>query len=703
MKKWKYLFPNLKFPFLFCLLFLPFLLVTLPGCVSMKDVMSESQILKAGSSSEKAMAAKKLVQYGSVSVLELIDLVKYDNPETRQLAVNALGEIGSPNCLPSLLGALGDENEFVCNEAMSAFRKFGSKGFPSLRNGIGTIWDAKVRINSLKLLGEQKDVMAIPEIIPLLGDLDKRLQSGAVETLVQLSPESIQPLIKCFSGNNASVIANASLALEKIGEPAVSPLIKEMQSKSRQVQERCIRVLGKLRSEQALEPLLDIFSHEDIIIRETAAEAVGNYRDRSLPQLRKMLETYGQNEFIERETLTLALGYAQTPSALELLKNLSEDKEVIVRIVAARSLTLNRTDASKELLKKLLSDRDWQVRRRAAAGLKAMDWKPELRQEALEYMLAEQDWLGLLKVGKDAFGVLQMAMNDESGWVRVSAANTMSQIKDINAEQLQKMADGGEAMRNSLLLLLREKATSGEIPLLHNLIADKDWRNRREAAAALGRIRSEEAAELLLKNLVSETEPMVKKSIIESLGEQNNPKVVTVLYSSAGDENWMIRKAAAAAIAKTDFCKDVEMIHKMLYDNNQMVRSTVAAALRKKGWQPDTPLKIAELGVAEGDWKIVIQQKDAALPVLGHMIKADSDSEIRFNCINCIGKIGMPESMQLLNELLKNDKDPMVKRAAAENLRDYGPASVKILIEILHNGDMFARKMAAEQLGAIEY
>ncbi|HBC87536.1 MAG TPA: hypothetical protein DCZ94_11320 [Lentisphaeria bacterium] len=688
---------------LFGCLILPFLLSILPACVSIDDVMTESKILKTGSPAQKAAAAKKLVEYGSDSVTELIDVLKYNDPETRRLAVNALGQIGDTDCLMSLVAMLGDENELVRKETIEVFRKFGRYGFPALRSGLGSAMDIKGRLNALQLISEQKDTSAVPDIIPLLGDPDKKLQAEAVQTLVLFSPSSIQPLINCFSSSNPDAMANASLALERIGEPAVVPLITAMQSDDWQIQERSIRVLGKLKSEQALDPLLDIFSDDDVSVREAAAAAVGNYKDRGFLQIQKRLESYGQDEFIEREALTLALGYAQTPAALELLKNLSEDKEVSVRIVAARSLGLNRTDASRILLKKLLVDRDWQVRRRAAAGLKAMNWKPELRQEELEYMLAEQDWLGLVKAGKDSSGVLQIAMNDESGWVRISAANTMNQIKDIDAVQLKKMAEGGESARNSLSMVLREKATAGDIPVLQNLIADKDWRNRKEAVAALAHIRSDQAVDLLLKTLAAESEPIVKKSIIESLGEQNNPKAVAALAAAAGDENWMVRKAALSAIAVTDSFKDIEMIHKMLYDNNQMVRKAAAAALLKKGWKPDTPLKIAEIGAAEGDWNKVVQQKAAALPVLNHIIKADSDSEIRVNCINCTGKIGAPESMQPLNELLKNDKDPAVKRAAAENLRGYGQSSVKLFIETLQVGDMFARKMAADQLGDIKY
>ncbi|GEM_PF-6794552 len=688
---------------LFSCLLLPFMLVLMSACVSTEDIMNESKILKTGTPEQKVVAAKKLTEYGSDSVRELTDLTKYENPDTRRLAIKALGDIGDSDGIPAMVAGLGDENTAVRDETVNAFRKVKSDGFPSLRNGLAGSWNKNARMNALMLITEQNDRDAVPFIIPMLSDPEKDLQSKAADTLVKFSPDSVQPLVDALQNITESAVPNFSAILEKIGEPSVVPLVAAMKSPDWQTQERSIRILGKLKSDKALEPLIDIFSDDDLPVREAAADAVGNYRERAIPILKKRLEVFGPDEFIERETITLALGHTESPAAMELLKGLSQDKELVVRVVAARALAINRGDESKNILKKLLSDKNWQVRRRAAAALKATGWKPEIRQEELEFMLAEQDWLGLVNAGKDSFGVLQIALNDDSSWVRKSAANTIAQIKDLDAVQLRKMAEGGNEARNSLTLVLREKANAGDIPLLKNLVSDKDWRNRKEAVSTLGGIRSEEAIDILVKAFPSETEPLVRKSIVDSLGEQNNPKTISILTSAANDSNWMVRKAAMSAIAATDSFKDISQLEKLLYDNSQIVRNAAAATLVKKGWKADTPLKVAELAAAQSDWKKVVQQKEVALPALAQIIKSESESDVRVACVECVGKIGSKDSMQYLSDLMLNDKDPAVKRTAAENLRAYGPASVKLLVKALDEGDMYTRKVAADQLGELKY
>ena len=117
----------------------------------------------------------------------LAHAVRHDpSPRARQEAAEALGKIISPESLDSLIGALGDH-------------------------------DWGVRNNALWALGQLKDPRAIQPLIEALGDLDWRARNKAASALGGLKDaRAIEPLIAALKDESDVVRGKAREALSDI-------------------------------------------------------------------------------------------------------------------------------------------------------------------------------------------------------------------------------------------------------------------------------------------------------------------------------------------------------------------------------------------------------------------------------------------------------------------------------------------------------
>ena len=145
-------------------------------------------------------------------------------------------------------------------------------------------WDTIVRMGAAKALGKIGDSSAVESLARALKDSEKYVRVNATEALGKIgNRQAVEPLIEAFLKPIQfwEVQREAADALAKIGDPrAVEPLVKSLRDRysysDRWVRRTVALALGKL-GEPAVEPLVSILNDESILHfdRRNAAEALG--------------------------------------------------------------------------------------------------------------------------------------------------------------------------------------------------------------------------------------------------------------------------------------------------------------------------------------------------------------------------------------------------------------------------------------------
>jgi len=148
------------------------------------------------------------------------------------------------------------------------------------------------------------------------------------------------------------------------------------------------------------------------------------------------------------------------------------------------------------------------------------------------------------------------------------------------------------------------------VPLLRAAIADQDWCVRRLAAPILGHVRDPSAMQVMLEALAA---------------------------SDAGT-----REMAALALGFADDARAVTPLVRRLGDDSPRVRATAAWALGE------------------------IESKEAVRPLIGAL--RDSDALVRESAAQALGEVEDTAGIAPLTDVLKSDRAPAVRRAAAKAL-----------------------------------
>lgn len=116
---------------------------------------------------------------------------------------------------------------------------------------------AYVRTLAAVALGETKDARGVEPLIGPLKDENKEVRVEAVKALGQIKDgRAADPLIAALKDKNYDVRWAAETALERIGEPAVGPLIGALGEKDPSFRRSVAKALGEIKDARAVEVLI---------------------------------------------------------------------------------------------------------------------------------------------------------------------------------------------------------------------------------------------------------------------------------------------------------------------------------------------------------------------------------------------------------------------------------------------------------------
>jgi len=208
------------------------------------------------------------------------------------------------------------------------------------------------------VLEEEKIKDEIDIQIDLLKDPDWVVRREAAITLGEMGDERcVEPLAAALRDGDWQVREVAIEGIGQIGSPAVDVLLKLLRDWD--VRKSAIMALGKIRDERVLEPLMQQLRNDEFM--EDATDALVNLGEPALPGLIKALK---DKEELVRKQAVIALGRIKSPEAIDPLIEMLQNKDWFTRLTAAAALEAIGDERGREAIKPLLKDTDMVVKMR---------------------------------------------------------------------------------------------------------------------------------------------------------------------------------------------------------------------------------------------------------------------------------------------------------------------------------------------------
>lgn len=281
----------------------------------------------------------------------LIRALKNDDYLIRKDAVISLKKIGDNKSVPALIESLKYQSWQDDYTVLIAVRENSAealgiigdkKAIPALIDALSNDSDEEVRWKAAAALGKLNDSSAVDSLINALNDKSWAVRRNATIALGDIGDErGYEPLLKAISDKDWHVRKYATIALGKIGdERAILPLVNALNDEDSDVRWKAITALGNI-GKPAVEKLLNAFETDDWQVRGRVAEVLGKIKDeRAVEPLIYSLynKRYkNQNKYV-RGRIIEALGRIGDERAVDSLINSLDDQYIYVRIKAEEAL-----------------------------------------------------------------------------------------------------------------------------------------------------------------------------------------------------------------------------------------------------------------------------------------------------------------------------------------------------------------------------
>jgi HEAT repeat protein len=230
-------------------------------------------VLGVGENAIGTTAADALIGIGSPAVAALLVAITSQDAVVRRLAARALGGIRDERAIESLLAALMDETVDVRRQALEAVAKFQDNRV--LDALLFALSDPGLRIEASLLLGERKDLRALPYLFEALRDHDSDRAVAAKRVLILVGTPAVDELIKVLRDRNPEypereVRQELELSKEnwmfRCGNEPPPPILDPRRLAA--------IALGEIGDARAIEPLTEALADQNLALRADAERAL---------------------------------------------------------------------------------------------------------------------------------------------------------------------------------------------------------------------------------------------------------------------------------------------------------------------------------------------------------------------------------------------------------------------------------------------
>ena len=582
---------------------------------------------------------------GEAVVERLQQAMQHKDTAIQKEAVRYLGAMRNPELIPIFEGALVSETK---NDPEVAYR-----AIVALEQSVGVVGvgspnryaaivpglqlalrhnSAQVRMHAAKLLGSLQTETAVPDLVRLLADPNSYVKDTAIDALNRIGAPAVAPLLEVLDTGARNLIPDEDIGFATEYRYIASAYIDSLWMKKYRIGtlSAAIQALGLLKMEDGVKPLIDELENEDL--QDEALAALVEMRGVAVLPMIDALRN-GTDEI--RVKVADALGQIG-------------DRRAIVPLVEALD-----TDPYKE------------VKALAAVGLGNMRARGENNR-------------------------VVVALTDALSYDDTTATNAAEALGKIDVST-------GDAVQKLVLIAL-----------------EKNMRETLRIAAltALWRLKPQEATQpMLLLMFSDETSPVLRSNAVKVLSRIQAPETIPVLLwvlSTQFDEisdfqRHMKREYKTLDTLRTqvdtfqiqwtpDYPRANYRTWGELKPIPSLVRSEVARALGIiKGDTVVAPLANAlrDDGRAtvrqSAAWALGEVKGDDAIPPLVTALKKDKQGAVRQEAAIALGKIKGLKVVDPLVDALKNDKYETTRFEAAKALREI-QAGDKGLVDVVEKG-----------------
>ena len=370
-------------------------------------------------------------------------------------------------------------------------------------------------------LGQLDDPKAEGALVNSLRDEDAGVRAAASHSLEQLDwqPGSDSQRVLQFlaTGNLRRVVA--------LGAAAVGPLVDMMLNGPPNKQFAAVKALGEINDPRVLQAMLDALRMSNPAVRIAALETLERIAEPSvLPNVERLLKDHNPSV---RAAAVEAASRCGGPRAVPALVQTLKDASWEVRQVAVRALGMLGDASAVEDLCKLVQDPDRDVRESAIVALgqicdqraiyplvlKLLDPESSVRAAAAAALRNVNRCWEQTEDVRRALPEIKAALNHQEYWVRHCATILLEQLQ---VAQKTPVTDTGAIMLEQPV----ENSTHPALPILADLLADRDRDLRLAAAETLGRL-FERRAVPLLAQAVQDSDRWVRQAAQSALTALN--------------------------------------------------------------------------------------------------------------------------------------------------------------------------------------
>ena len=577
---------------------------------------------------------------GGEAVVQLLwQAIHHNDTAIQKEAIHYLGAMRNPELIPIFEEALTETK----NAPEVAYR-----AIVALEQAMGSVADsaaimpglqlalrnnsAQVRMHAAKLLGNIQAETAVPDLVRLLADPNSYVKDTAIDALNRIGEPAVAPLLEVLDTGARNLIPDEDTGFATEYQYIASAYIDNLWMKKYRIGtlSAAIQALGLLKLRDAVEPLIGELASEEL-------------QDQALAALVEMR------------------GIAVLP-LIDALKNGTDE----IRVKVADTLgQIGDRRAIVPLIEALDSDPYKEVKALAAVGLGNM-----------------------LARGEDNRAVI--ALTNALSYDDTTATNA--------AEALGKIGVSTEDAVQNLIMIAMEKNMRETL--------------RIAAITALWQLKPEEATQpMLLLMFSDETSPVIRANAVKVLSRIKAPETIPVLL-------WVLSTQFDEI---SDFQRHMKREYKTLdvlrtqVDSFQMEWTVAYPRANYRTWGELKPIpslvrsEVARaLGIIKGDtvvepladalqddgratvrqsaaWALGEVKGDDAIPPLVTALKKDKQGAVRQEAAIALGKIKGQKVIDPLLDVLRNDKYETTRFQAAVALREI-QAGDKGLVDIITKG-----------------
>lgn len=538
---------------------------------------------------------------GEESVAHLVKLIYHSNFTARNDAMEIISEIGEPG-IPILIPYLKDESEdirkFIVDMLGVMETPMGVEPLMSLKDDP----DVNVRSAVAESLGKIGDPRGVETLLDLL-NADAWTRTYVIEALASFDDPEIAAKILPFTNEENPMIALSSLkTLGSVGnEETVAELLKKLGKKDDFIDSYIILAVGKI-----IERLdLDLRSEEHPELTSNVSIILENLEneDADTSDMAALLLARIHSPATIKSIIRFAMHHEEIPYAVEDILSTPDETAVDailneIDLLTAKNLEffircLGNSGSEKALpfLYKCLESEEEEIRMAATNALGSIDSKESaphiikmLKDPVGHVRRTASKCLGEIHC-KESIPELFKTVLDMYEDVRMEAARALVNIggedtMDRFAEMLQ---DKNESVRiaGAFALSIADKIDKYEENLIE-VLNDDNWKVRKYAVTALGKIKTDRVMENLILSLSDENNE-VKMKVINMLCEAGNPAVSEAIIPLLNDGDVWVRYEAARSLRRIKTEEVTDALIACLQDESPVVQVAALESLGEFG------------------------------------------------------------------------------------------------------------------------